>query len=66
MNQKNKGALESSRYWRTLAEEAREMAVQHRDPVAKVLMQDIANKYDHMAERAARKEAGSSGPTATS
>ena len=42
------------------------MAVQHRDPVAKVLMQDIANKYDHMAERAARKEAGSSGPTATS
>lgn len=41
-------------FWATRADEARTLANRFRDPVAKTLMLDIANKYDHMAAHAAR------------
>ncbi|WP_395711472.1 hypothetical protein [Reyranella sp.] len=41
-------------FWATRADEARALAHRLRDPVARTLMLDIANKYDHMAARAAR------------
>ena len=55
----NKGdsGLHGAKYWRDKAEEARAMAGEMRDPVAKALMTDIARKYDLMAERAAMREA---------
>ncbi len=36
------------------------MAEQMHDPVAKALMQDIAHKYELMAQRAAKREGAAS------
>ena len=51
------GGLQTSEYWRERAEEARTKADQMRDPTAKITMLEIAQKYEGMAERAARWEA---------
>jgi hypothetical protein len=48
--------LRSSGYWQQRSHEALAMAEQMADPVAKALMQDIAHKYELMAQRAARRE----------
>jgi O-methyltransferase involved in polyketide biosynthesis len=45
-----------AQYWRGRAAEARATADLVPDPIAKTMMVDIANKYDHMAERAAKQE----------
>ena len=44
--------------WRERAAEARAMANQLRDPLAKSLLLDIANKYEHMAARIGEESAG--------
>jgi hypothetical protein len=41
-------------FWRARADEARAMAHRFDDPIARTLMLDIANKYDHMTACAAR------------
>ncbi|MGE0579888.1 hypothetical protein [Reyranella sp.] len=41
-------------FWSSRADEARCLADRFRDPIARTLMLDIANKYDHMAAHAAR------------
>jgi hypothetical protein len=46
-------------YCRTQAEDARARADQMRDPIAKATMLEIARQYEAMAERAAKREAGS-------
>jgi hypothetical protein len=42
-------------FWTNRADEARTLADRLRDPIARTLMLDIANKYDHMAAHAARR-----------
>ena len=56
MNQED-AALPPPDFWRARADEARAMADRLDDPVAKSLMLDIANKYDHMVAYAARGRA---------
>jgi hypothetical protein len=51
------GDRRTSDYWRERAEEARTKADQMRDATAKTIMLEIAQKYEAMAERAARREA---------
>jgi hypothetical protein len=48
--------LRTAAYWRERAEEARTMADDMTDKVAKATMRDIAGKYDTMAERTQRRE----------
>lgn len=50
--------LKTAAYWTDRAYEARAMADAMRDPSAKAIMEDIAHKYDLMAQQAARREAG--------
>ena len=54
----NDHQLRSAKHWRDKAEEARTMATQMRNASARAVMEDIAEKYERMAERAARREAG--------
>lgn len=54
MTQEDEAALPPPEFWATRADEARTLARRLRDPVARTLMLDIANKYDHMAAHAAR------------
>lgn len=54
MTQDDKAAMPPPDFWTTRADEARTLAHRFCDPVAKTLMLDIANKYDHMATHAAR------------
>ena len=49
--------LRSARYWRERAEEARAMAEQMLDRVARETMLEIARRYDIMAKLAAEREA---------
>jgi len=49
--------LRTSAYWKDRADEARAMADGMRDVTAKALMEDIAHKYELLAERAAQREA---------
>ncbi len=46
----------NAQYWRDRAAEARTIVSLVRDPVARDMMIDIANKYDHMAAYAAKRE----------
>ena len=46
----------NAQYWRERAAEARALADLIRDRIAKDMMIDIANKYEHMAEYAARQK----------
>lgn len=48
-------------FWAARADEARTLAHRFSDPVAKTLMLDIANKYDHMAAHAALSRSSCSG-----
>ena len=48
--------LRTSAYWKDRADEARAMADGMRDVTAKALMEDIAHKYELLAERAAQRE----------
>lgn len=54
MSGEDEAALPPPDFWATRADEARTLACRFRDPVAKTLMLDIANKYDHMAAHVAR------------
>jgi hypothetical protein len=47
--------LWTSEYWRDRAEEARARAGEMRDPEAKTTMLRIAEMYDSLAERVARR-----------
>ena len=55
---KDESGLRGAQYWRDKAEEARAMASQLRHPAARSVMTDIAQKYERMAERAAKRDAG--------
>ena len=44
--------LRSAAYWRERAEETRVLGEGMHDPTARALLEDIAHKYDLMAERA--------------
>ncbi|MFO1083266.1 MAG: hypothetical protein U1E21_01775 [Reyranellaceae bacterium] len=54
MIQDDQAASPPPAFWATRADEARSLACRLCDPIAKALMLDIANKYDHMAAHAAR------------
>ena len=54
MNQDDAAAIPPPDFWRARADEARAMAHRFDDAVAKTLMLDIANKYDHMMAYSAR------------
>lgn len=49
--------LKTAACWTERAEEARTQAERMRDPMARALMEDIAHKYDLLAEQAGRREA---------
>ena len=54
--------LEDPDHWRKRAQEARSIAAELNDPEAKATMQQIAEAYDLLAERAAqRKRPGTQG-----
>jgi hypothetical protein len=53
----DEGGLRPAKYWSDRAEQARAMAGQFRDRVAKALMIDVAENYERMAAQAARREA---------
>jgi len=55
MSREDETAVPPPDFWVTRADEARSLADRFRDPVARTLMLDIANKYDHMAAHAARR-----------
>ena len=48
--------LRTAAYWRDRAEEARAMADEMKDTVAKATMREIARKYETMADRAEKRE----------
>ncbi len=54
MTREDDAAMPPPDFWTTRADEARALAHCFRDPVARTLMLDIANKYDHMAAHAVR------------
>jgi hypothetical protein len=54
------GGAQTAAYWRELAKEARAKGEAMRDAVAKGIMLEVAQKYELLAELAARRE-GSSG-----
>jgi hypothetical protein len=56
------GDLQTSEYWRKQAEEARRRTDQMHDSTAKFIMLEIVQKYEAMAELAARREASWSRP----
>jgi hypothetical protein len=47
--------VRTAAYWRQRADEARAMAYEMFDPTAKATMEDIAHKYDFMAELTTRR-----------
>jgi len=49
----------NSRYWRAKAAEARAKADQMHDPTAIATMHQVADSYDLLASRAAKREAAS-------
>lgn len=61
MSREDETAIPPPDFWATRADEARALARRFRDPVAKTLMLDIANKYDHMAAHAARSQSSCRG-----
>jgi hypothetical protein len=56
------GGLQTSEYWRERADEARRRTDQMQDSTAKSIMLEIVQKYEAMAELAARREASWSRP----
>ena len=54
------GGAQTAAYWRELAKEARAKGEAMRDPAAKAIMLEVAQKYELLAELAAKRE-GSSG-----
>ena len=61
MSREDESAMPPPDFWATRADEARTLAQRFRDPVARTLMLDIANKYDHMAMHAARSRSSCPG-----
>ena len=51
--------ISNAQHWRDRATEARSLAAQIDDPVAKLAMLTIAESYDQIAERAAARALGS-------
>lgn len=49
MSRDEETAMPPPDFWAARADEARTLAHRFRDPMARTLMLDIANKYDHMA-----------------
>ena len=58
------GGLQTSEYWRNHAAEARRRTDRVQDFAAKAIMLEIVEKYEAMAELAARREATRSRPPA--
>jgi hypothetical protein len=56
VSQRADNGLKTAAYWRERAEEARVLAEGMNDPTARATMEDIAHKYDVMAELAERRE----------
>jgi hypothetical protein len=54
--------LQTSDYWRKRAAEARRRTDQMQDATAKTIMLEIVQKYEAMADLAARREASWSRP----
>jgi len=50
--------IRNAKHWRDRATEARSLAAQIDDPVAKLAMLTIAESYDQIAERAAARALG--------
>jgi hypothetical protein len=48
--------LRTAAYWTLRANEAQALAQRISDPTAKAIMEDIAHKYELMAQQAARRE----------
>jgi hypothetical protein len=58
MPEKSPSVADEPEHWRGKADEARAMANHMHDPEAKRTMLDIAEGYDKLATRAARRTAG--------